>query len=119
MISPVTGFPLEGVPPVERDQALHRARVLLDERVVRAQPRVECVDAFLRREGAEDRASDVVRKDVRDDEHERGEQPQRDEREHQPAQQPASHRLTLSLVIFDSRGSGGASEARSPCMDGR
>ena len=62
-----------------------RVDVPLDERPVGAQPLVERIDALLRRERAEDRPADVVGQDVGDDEDDRGEQPQREEREQQPA----------------------------------
>ena len=71
----------------------HRVDVLDEDRAVGAEPLVERVDALLGRERPEDRPADVVRQHVRDDEHDRGEQPQGDEREEQPARDETCHRL--------------------------
>ena len=81
----------ERVAEVERDEVAHRAHVLLDERIVRAQLLVERVDALLGRERAQDRPPDVGRQDVGDDEHEGGQQPQRDQRQEQPPQDEPCH----------------------------
>ncbi len=63
--------------------------VLLGQRIVRAEPFVDRIDRLLWGERARDRPTDVVGQDVGDDEDDRRKQPERDERKHEPAQEPA------------------------------
>src|SRR5207244_233889 len=66
---------------------------------------------FGRRERPEDRSSHIRREDVRDREHDRGEQPQCDQAEQQATKQIANHRFTSSRTDDEP---GSAASRRSP-----